>query len=218
MVLGTLTFIGVTFAAGYAFSLWQRANANQAREDVQQRNQIERLQRRLVKQRSGLFCWYFFTFLTLFVFLVALGAILYATNFFRIRRHFATIVFDWNYWLNYDNFQIFNFNYTGIAAVAVTVVLAVFPLLIILCKLCWDVRNCEKELKETRDKLEQLQQDQRVRGDIAYAQGGWVNIAIANCFNVHCTCYLTVVFPATALAFFSVVTFVCYVLYTYFSK
>lgn len=221
MVLGTLTVIGVTFVAGYALSLYHAANANQVKEDIQQRNQIEKLQRRLVeieKKRSGSSCWYFFTFLLLFGSLVTLGVILYATNFFRSRKRFATLVFNWNYWLNYDDYKIFNYNYSGIAGVAVTMVLVVFPLLIILCKLCWNVRKYEKELKETREELKQVQQDQRVGGDIAYAQGGWVNIAIANCFNVHCTCYITVVFASTALAFLSVVAFVCYVLYTYFSK
>lgn len=219
MVLGALTVIGVSVVGGYALRLFHEANANQTQEDIQQRNHIGRLQRRLVKlekRRSGSCCWYFFTFITLVGFLVALGGILYATNFFRAKRHFAALVLDWNYWLNYDNFKIFNHNYPGIAGVAVTVVLVVFPLLGILCKLCWDVRKCEKDLKETRDELERVrQEDRRAGGDIAYAQGGWVNIAIANCFNVYCTCYITVVFTSTALAFLSVVTFVCYVLYTY---
>lgn len=147
--------------------------------------------------------------------LVTLGVILYAINFFRT---FATLMLDWNYWLNYDDYKIFNYNYSGIAGVVMTMVLVVFPLLIIFCKLCWNVRKYEKELKETREELKQIQQDRCVGSDIAYAQGGWVNIAIANCFNVHCTCYITVVFASTALAFLSVVAFVCYVLYTYFSK
>ena len=212
MVLGILTAVGVTFVAGYITRALQTANTD--REHDQQRG--ENLQRRLKeleKKHPG--CCYLFTFILLFAFLISLGVILYVTNFFRSQKHLTTVLLDWKYWLNYDNFKIFNYNYTGIAGVAMAMVLVIFPLLYFLFKLCLDVSRHEKELKEIR---EELQHDRRSGGDVAYAQGGWVNIAIASCFNVYCTCYITVVFASTALAFVGVVAFTCYVLYTYYSK
>ena len=218
MVLGVLTAVGVIFITGYATRALTAGSTGQVNEDDRRVDQLQRRLKELEKARSGSGCWYFLTFFLIFGFLIALGSILYATNFFRSRKALSTVWLDWNYWLNYDNYKIFNYNYSGIAGVAVTVILVVFPLLMILCKLCWDVRRHEKELKETREELERVQQDQRIGGDVAYAQGGYVNIAIADCFNVHCTCYVTLVFTATPVAFLSVVIFVCYVLYTYLSK
>jgi hypothetical protein len=190
MVLGVLTAVGVTFIAGYVAHAYA---INQGNDQQRNRVELQRQLKELKKSRSSSGRCYFFTLILLFAFLIALGSILYATNFFRSQKSLSTRWLDWDYWLNYDNYKIY-YNYPGIAGVAVTVVLVVFPLLIILCKLCWDVTSYEKQLKETREELEQLQQDRRVGGDIAFAQGGWVNIAIANCFNVHCTCYITVVF------------------------
>ena len=215
MVLGVLTAVGVTFIAGF-LARGLIAGAPADHEDGRRVDQLQRRLKELEKARSSSGCWYFFILFLLFGFLIALGSILYATNFFRSRKALSTLWLDWNYWLNYD-YKIFNYNYSGIAGVAMTVILVVFPLLMILCKLCWDVTRHEKELKETREELKRVQQDRRVGGDIAYAQGGWVNIAIADCFNVHCTCYVTLVLTATPVAFLSVVIFVCYVLYTYLS-
>ena len=212
MVLGILTAVGVTVIAGYVIHGALSASA----ADEANKNQLQRRLKKLEEARSSSGCCYFFTLFFLFAFLVVLVIILYATNFFRSKKCLTTLWLDWNYWLNYDNYKIFNYNYPGIAGVAVTVILVVFPLLMILCKLCWDVTRYEKELKKTHEELKQAQQDQvRVGGDIAYAEGGYVNIAIADCFNVHCTCYITLVFTATPVAFLSVVIFVCYVLYTY---
>ena len=95
-----------------------------------------------------------------------------------------------------------------------TVVVVVIPLVLILCKLCMEVTRHEKELKEVREELNQVQQG-RSGGNIAYAQGGYVNVAIGSCFNVYCTFYITLVVSSTALAFVTVIAFICYVLYTY---
>ena len=214
MVLGILTAVGVTVLAGYVV---HGAYLSASAADEANKNQLRRRLKKLEKARSKSGCCYFFTLFILFAFLVALVIILYATNFFRSKKSLTTLYFDWDYWLDYDNYKIFNYNYPGIAGVAVTVILVVFPLLIILCKLCWDVTTYEKKLKKTREELKQVQQDRRVGGDVAFAKGGYVNIAIADCFNVHCTCYITLVFTATPVAFLSVVIFVCYVLYTYTS-
>ena len=173
MVLGVLTAVGVTFIAGYVTRALTASATGQVNEDDRRVDQLQRRFKELEKARSGSGCWYFFTLFLLFGFLIALGSILYATNFFRSQKALSTLLLDWDYWLNYNNYKIFNYNCSGIAGVAVTVVLVVFPLLVILCKLCWDVTRHEKELKETHDKLEQIQQDRRVGGDIAYAQGGW---------------------------------------------
>ena len=221
MVLGVLTAVGVTFIVGYVTRALT-ANANQVNEDDQQRNRIDQIQHRLKeleKERSGSGCCYFLILFMLLTFLTTLGIILNVTNFFRSQKKLTTLIFDWNYWLNYE-YKIFDYNYSGIAGVAVTMVVVVFPLLFIVCKLCWDMRKQENEHRELRDELQQIEQDQRNRGGIAYAQGGLISIAIdrINCLNVHCSCYVTIVTSATTLAFVSVVSFTCYVLYTYLYK
>lgn len=229
MVFVFLTAVGATFLAGY-FAAHAYQNANQAEqnrlnlENDQQRNQKEKLERRLKEleeQRSSSGCCYFITLFLVFAFLVTLGTILYVTNFFRSKKLLAALLLDWKYWLDYDNYKIFNYNYPGIAGVAVTMVFVVFPLLIILFKLCWDVRKQENEHKEICEELQRIEQEQRSnRGGIAYAQGGLISIAIdrINCLNVHCTCYVTIITSSTSLAFMSVVLFICYVLYTYLFK
>ena len=223
MVFVFLTTVGATFLAGY-FAAYAYQGANAVRDgDDQQRNQTEKLQRRLKeldKQRSNYRCCYIITFCLVFAFLITLGVILYATNFFRSKKGFTTLLLNWEYWLNYDNYKIFNYNYPGIAGVAVTMLVVVFPLLAILCKLCWDVKKQENEHKDICEELQKIQEQRSNRGGIAYAQGGLISIAIdrINCLNVHCTCYITVITSSTTLAFLSVVFFTCYVLYTYLSK
>ena len=181
----------------------QRANSAEQLDRLnwedQRRNRTEKLQhqlKELEKKRSNYVCCYFFTFFLVFTFLSTLGIILYATNFFRSKKHFTVLLVDWEYWLNYDNYKIFNYNYPGIAGVAMTMIIVVFPLLLILYKLCWDMRKQENEHKEICEGLQQMQQDQcnGTRGGIAYAQGGLISIAIdrINCLNVHCTCYITI--------------------------
>ena len=61
MVFGILAAIGVTFIVGYATCAYQTANADQ---DDQQRDQIDKLKRRLkeLEKRSSSCYWYFFTF------------------------------------------------------------------------------------------------------------------------------------------------------------
>lgn len=79
------------------------------------------------------------------------------------------------------------------------------------------MRKQENEHKEIREELQQIQEDQRNHGGVAYAQGGLISIAIdrINYLNAYCTCYVTLITSSTALAFMSVVLFTFYVLYTY---
>ena len=217
MVLGILTTIGVTFIAGYfVANVYQSAKAEQDWDD-QQRNRVDELQHRLKElneERSRAGCWYVITLILVFTFLITLGIILYTTNFFRSKKRFATLLSDWEYWLDYENYRIFNYNYPGIVGVAVTMVLVVV-LLIILCKLCWDVKKQENEHKDICEELQKIQEQRSNRGGIAYAQGGLISIAIdrINCLNVHSTCYISII---TSLAFISVIAFTCYVMHTYF--
>ena len=73
MVFGILAAIGVTFIVGYATCAYQTANADQ---DDQQRDQIDKLKRRLkeLEKRSSSCYWYFFfTFFLISAFLIILG-------------------------------------------------------------------------------------------------------------------------------------------------
>ena len=99
MVLGILAAVGVTFIAGYVAHAWKTMSANQVSEleDDQRRKQIDQLQRQLKElenARSGSGCCYFFTLFLLFGFLIALGIILYATNFFRSQNALSTLLLD----------------------------------------------------------------------------------------------------------------------------
>ena len=217
MVVGTLVLIGVTFIAGYVTRYYQ-ANADQ---DDQRRNRVDRLKRRLKEldnERSSSCCWYFFTFFLISTFLVVLGIFLNVINFFGSKKLLPTAILDWgSYWLNYDD-------YPGIVGVAVTLmIVVVIIMLFILCKLCWDIKKQENEHNEIHEELHHQHNHHGGRG--IFAQG-WMTInnivaierVMISCFNIHCTCYITLVASSTALAFMSVVLFCCYVLYTYLSK
>ena len=149
----------------------------------------------------------------LLAFLVALATLLHVTDFFRNKRSLATLLLDWRYWVS-DSSKIFDYNYYGIAGVAIFIVVVILPLLFFLCKKCFGIMRIEKELVDVRDELKQIKSCDGVK---AVARGGWINIAIGNCFNVYCNCYITTTFTSTALVFMGVTIFVCYVLYRFLS-
>ena len=212
----------VTFIAEYfAANAYQSAKAEQDWDD-QQRNQIDELQHRLKElkeERSRSGCWYFITLILVFTCVITLGIVLYATNFFQSKKHLAILLSDWEYWLD-QTMTIIGYSITTSYPRIVGVAYMVLVVVIILCKLCWDVKKQENEHKDICEELQKIQEQRSNRGGIAYAQGGLISIAIdrINCLNVHCTCYITIITLSTTLAFLSVVFFTCYVLYTYLSK
>ena len=208
MVLGILTAVGLTFVAGCAAGLFLRRDDQGERRN---RRELEEELDKLKKKRFDYGCCHFFTTFAFFALLFALGILLYVTDFFRNKRGLTTLLLDWRYWFSQD-YKIFDYNYNGIAGVVIFLVVVLLPLLYFLCKICFGVMRIEQELKDIREQLHQIGSGDRG----AVAQGGWINIAIGNCFNIFCTCYITTVVTSTAMAVMSIAVFVCYVLYTYY--
>ena len=213
MVLGVLTAVGVSFVAGFVVN----ALYNNAGQEQRDEERLRKQHNELKEKRSKTGCCYFFTLFVLYIFLLALGGVLYFTDFFRNKKSLGKLILDSRYWFDKD-YQLFNYNYYGIGGVALAVVVVIFPLLCFLYKACSDVKRLEKELKDVQDKLQQTAEHDGHGAGSAHAEGGFINIAIGSCFNIFCTCYLTLVTSSTVLAFLSVIVFVCYVLYFYTFK
>ena len=149
--------------------------------------------------------------------MIAVGIVLHATDFFQIKKGWSSLVFDWKYWLNYDN-NIFSFKYYGICCVCAVVFLVIFPLLFFLVKLCCDVMRIEREIQDVRRRLQKLEQERVTTIQSlmqTVAKFGVVNISIGSCFNIKCTCYITLIASFTTLASMTVIGFCCYVMYTF---
>ena len=214
MVLGVLTAIGVTVVAGYVLGIAEWIpRVGHAEESAQQRTRVNELEKKLSKlkkKRSNHGLFYIYTFVMLFTFLIALAVLLYVTDFFRNKPGLATLLLNWRYWFSHD-YKIFDYNYYGIAGVAIFIVVVILPQFFFLFKICFDIKTIEKDIKDVLNELEQINNRGEVR---AVVQGGWVNVVICSSC-CYCTCCFATVVNFTALAFVSVTVFVCYIVYSF---
>ena len=117
----------------------------QEQEQLKRQQQEDRLERQrqeeMLKRKEKEINKLYISLTLLFVFLIVVGVVLYATESTDYKKDGSKVVMDWKYGLKYFNFNVIigvtmhNTVYTCIYGVVLTV--TVFALLLFLCKMCF---------------------------------------------------------------------------------